>query len=69
MEIICKCGHSADLEQFTQTPSGKELPRNEFQCPKCFRAWRLEARGEGWTTPQGQYIPPERVCVAIMPRL
>lgn len=67
--IACKCGHSDDLETFCRLPGGADLPRNEYQCPKCFRAWRLEAKGEGWRTPAGQYIPPERISVAILPRI
>lgn len=67
--ITCRCGHSADFDEFCTTPSGVELPRNEFQCRRCFKAWRIEAVGEGWTTPEGLYIPPDRKCVAILPRL
>ncbi|SCW90349.1 hypothetical protein SAMN05216370_0138 [Pseudomonas peli] len=67
--LACKCGHSDDLEAFCRLSSGVQLPRNEYQCPKCFRAWRIEAEGEGWTAPGGLYIPPKRVSVAIPPRI
>lgn len=66
--ITCRCGHSADYDDFSTTPSGAELPRNEYQCPHCYKAWRVQAVGEGWTTPEGLYIPPDRKCVAIPPR-
>jgi len=67
--IQCPCGHTDDTELFSQTPSGQPLPRYEYQCPKCYRAWRVVPKGEGWTTEQGQFIPPERACVRILPRI
>ena len=67
-QITCRCGHADDFDRFTSTPSGVSLPRNEYQCPKCYKAWRIEAIGEGWTAPSGMFVPPERKCVAILPR-
>lgn len=69
MYLGCRCGFSGDFELFTRTPKGGDLPRNEYQCPKCFSAWRIEAQGAGRWTEQGQYIPPDSVCVPILPRL
>lgn len=69
MYLGCQCGFSGDFDLFTRTPKGGDLPRNEYQCPKCFRAWRLETHGAGHWTPQGQYIPPDKVCIPILPRL
>ncbi|HBN8007493.1 TPA: hypothetical protein L3645_006320 [Pseudomonas aeruginosa] len=66
--ITCRCGHSSDFDDFCTTPSGAELPRNEYQCPRCYKAWRVQAVSEGWRTPEGLYIPPDRKCVAIPPR-
>ncbi|MNO89782.1 hypothetical protein D3C76_812750 [compost metagenome] len=66
--VACRCGYRDDVEAFTRTPAGVELPKREYQCPKCFRAWRIEADGEGWTTPEGRFIAPQLRCVAILPR-
>lgn len=67
--ITCLCGHAADYDMFSQTSSRKPLPRNEYQCPRCFRAWRIEAIGEGRYTEAGMFIPPDKLCRAILPRL
>lgn len=67
--ITCKCGHRADIEAFCRSPRGVALPRNEYQCPKCFCAWTVRAVSEGWLSPDGHYLPPRRACVAILPRL
>ncbi len=67
--IVCKCGHKADVDDFCRTPRGAELPRAEYQCPKCFRAWAIKTVREGWQSPDGQYLPAQLACVAILPRL
>lgn len=66
--VTCKCGYSADVDDFCRSPSGIELPRNEYQCPKCFKAWRVQAKGDCWVTDAGQVIPPGRETVPILPR-
>jgi len=38
--VICKCGHVADLFDFSRTEISGELPDNEIQCPACKRAVR-----------------------------
>ncbi len=40
INITCKCGHTADLEEFCRTPIGGELPPGHFQCPRCGEAWK-----------------------------
>ena len=36
MNIICgKCGHEADIDDWTRTPVGGPLPSNTYQCPAC----------------------------------
>lgn len=36
MTITCgKCGHEADIDEWTTTPVSGKLPRNTFQCPQC----------------------------------
>ena len=69
MYLGCKCGFSGDFDLFTRTPKGGDLPRNEYQCPQCYRAWRVESQGAGRRTEKGMYIPPDTVCVPILPRL
>lgn len=66
--ITCRCGHRADIEDFTLTPSGQALPQGQYQCPRCYHAWRLANVTEGWHSPQGLYIPPQRKCVTTLPR-
>ena len=40
-EMTCgNCGHVDDLESFCTTPITGDLPRNEYQCPKCRHAFR-----------------------------
>ncbi|VVN27112.1 hypothetical protein PS623_04592 [Pseudomonas fluorescens] len=66
--VKCKCGHAADIDLFSKTPSGEDLARNEYQCPKCYRAWRVEQVGDGFTTESGFFVPPSHRCTAIIPR-
>ena len=40
--ITCTCGHTADIDEFTRSPLGTELPGGSYQCPGCTRAWRIE---------------------------
>jgi len=63
------CGHSADFETFTGTPISGDLPRGQYQCPKCTAAWRIERHGKakiGWS---GMIIPPDLVQVPCEARL
>lgn len=67
-QLVCRCGHGADFDTFTVSPSGAPLGRDEYQCPRCYRAWTFEVVQEGWTTPEGLYVPPRRRVIAIPPR-
>lgn len=67
--IGCHCGHHDDIDLFTHSPSGKALPRDTYQCPRCYRAWRIEPVGQGWYTPEGLWIPPEKVFKRVIPTL
>jgi hypothetical protein len=40
--ITCRCGHSADIDLFCQTPVAGTLPPAHFQCPSCKVAWHHE---------------------------
>jgi hypothetical protein len=39
--ISCTCGHVATVDAWTSTPINGELPRDQFQCPNCNRAFRV----------------------------
>lgn len=65
----CKCGYCAPVEDFCKTPSGQRLPVSEWQCPKCFRAWRVEAITEAWMSPEGDHLPAQLGCVPIIPQV
>lgn len=39
--ITCgNCGHEGEIDTFTATPSGADLPQNHYQCPACGVAWK-----------------------------
>jgi hypothetical protein len=40
INITCKCGHTADLIEFTRTLISGDLPPGHFQCPECGVAWK-----------------------------
>jgi len=40
MNITCKCGHTADIDDFCRTLLFGELPKGQFQCPGCGEAWK-----------------------------
>lgn len=69
MNIRCKCGHEADYEDFQSTPVSGELPRGEFQCPACRRAWTVKTITPpkiGWS---GMVLPGKTAVVEIPARL
>lgn len=45
INLTCKCGHTADLDEFCRTTIGGELPAGQFQCPACQVAWRRVESG------------------------
>ena len=57
MNITCgKCGHTADLDQWSQTVITGELPLNTYQCPACGYAFERRTQKEqvwasGWVEP------------------
>jgi len=67
--LICKCGHEADYDEFCRTPIRGELPKGHHQCPRCHRAWTLVTKGKatlGWS---GMVLPPDLVVEPISPSL
>jgi hypothetical protein len=42
MHITCQCGHTADLDEFCQTPLFGQLPRGTYQCPACRVSWKRQ---------------------------
>jgi ssDNA-binding Zn-finger/Zn-ribbon topoisomerase 1 len=40
VNVTCKCGHVADLDEFCRTPVFGELPKGEYQCPACGYAFK-----------------------------
>jgi hypothetical protein len=69
MNMTCgKCGHEADIDEFTRTPIAGELPRNVFQCPKCRHA--IERRhGQPTVYPSGFVMPGPVMLVPVGARL
>lgn len=67
--IICPCGHEADISEFCHTPINGPLPKNHFQCPECSHAWSLQTVGtatRGWS---GMIIPPDLKTIPTSPFL
>lgn len=68
--VTCRCGHTADLSEFDQTPVNGDLPAGTFQCPKCKHAWTYRAVGTGRLICGGtHWIPPDRVVETVPSRL
>lgn len=68
--ITCgKCGHYADFFDFRATPIGGELPANQYQCPHCRAAWRMEPQGRGTLYESGLYVPPAVKAQPVEARL
>ena len=44
--ITCGCGHEAPVSEWCATPILGDLPRGEYQCPKCSRAFMRENNNE-----------------------
>lgn len=63
MQISCKCGHSADFDEFSRSSLGIELPRGTFQCPACRYAWKIVPDGYARMTEDGYVIPPKSKLV------
>jgi hypothetical protein len=55
--IRCRCGHLADLDEFSVEPS-------RYRCPACGVAWRVEPEGVARMTPSGFVLPaPNRIVI------
>ena len=69
MDISCgKCGHVADIGQFTSTPLGGNLPDNTYQCPACqYAIQRRAAPGKHYDS--GLYVPGAVRFVQVDARL
>lgn len=63
MNVTCKCGHQGDIDTFTRSAMGIDLPKAQFQCPACGAAWRVEPVGVARMTESGFVIPPKLACV------
>lgn len=63
--ITCKCGHVDDMDNFTRTISGIDLPDGDYQCPKCGEAWRVVADGQATVFDDGYVIPAQRKILLI----
>lgn len=63
------CGHRADLDEFTRTPVGGDLPKNTFQCPACGRAFERRVSGPGVRYESGLYVPGPVELVPVPSRL
>lgn len=67
------CGAEAPLDDFCRTPVGGDLPRGQFQCPKCGNAAqrREVERGETIKGRNGatMYIPGRLALVPCEARL
>jgi hypothetical protein len=66
--VSCVCGYSADLEQFTTSPLGGDLPPGHFQCPSCARAWRI-VKGNITITTWGTLINERNSIEPVQPCL
>lgn len=64
-QVTCgACGHQAPIDDFARRPFSGPLPDDQYQCPACGRAWRLELRGEA----RGPYTRTEVVIVPTQQR-
>ncbi|WP_164707468.1 hypothetical protein [Metapseudomonas otitidis] len=66
--VHCKCGHSDDFWSFCISPGGVELPVTDYQCPKCYSAWRLGEIRQASLSAEGGYIPAGPIIKRILPR-
>ncbi len=58
--ITCgRCGQTADMDEFTKTPIGGDLPKGQYQCPFCNVAWKIEKDGEATILESGFVMPPK----------
>ena len=49
MTITCgNCGAVEDIDKWTVTALGVELPRGQYQCPRC--RYAFQRRATGWQT-------------------
>lgn len=69
LSITCRCGHTADFDEFTRTPISGNLPRGQYQCPACHYAWRMSPQDTGTYYESGLYIPPTVKAEAVPAQL
>lgn len=71
MNVTCgKCGHTADIDQWTRTEIAGRLPIGHFQCPSCHFAFRKCETTPGQTFRAGgssMYIPGKIELVPCQP--
>jgi uncharacterized circularly permuted ATP-grasp superfamily protein len=64
--ITCgNCKHVADMDGFTKTISGIDLPNGDYQCPSCGIAWSVRPDGKAQVFDDGYVIPAKRKVVLI----
>jgi len=57
MKMSCgKCGHDADVDEWTKTPVRGDLPYGTYQCPKCGFAFKRH-QGPSKVYPDGFVMP------------
>lgn len=69
MLMTCRCGHQADIDEFTRTPVTGELPKNVFQCPRCHLAVERKVTGPGTLYDSGLFVSGPIELVPVQARL
>jgi ribosomal protein S27AE len=72
MNMTCgKCGKTSDIEEWVKRPLSGELPRDEFQCPRCGYAFKRQPGGEWSPMYDGSgrvaAVVPERIDLVPVP--
>lgn len=58
IQITCgHCGQPSGITAWTHREIGGELPQDEYQCPKCQRAFARRRTGREWFYPQIEIVP------------
>ena len=59
IEITCgTCGQSSPADDWSRTPINGDLPRDQFQCPACNRAFRVVPNPNARPWEPGRLIQP-----------
>jgi DNA-directed RNA polymerase subunit RPC12/RpoP len=58
IQITCAhCGKPSGFTAWTTTSIFGDLPKDEFQCPKCSHAFARRRTGREWFYPQIELVP------------